>query len=74
VPGQSVIEIPSYSNTSLTKGFTFISRASDTSAVSWQEGSGGGGWNNTAAITAIKLFPASGNFAQNSTLTLYGLP
>lgn len=30
-------------------------------------------WNNSAAITSIKLFPASGNFVANSTFYLYGV-
>lgn len=74
VPGVSAIEIPGYSATTLIKGFTFHSHASDTSALSWLIGSGGGGWNSTAAITSITLVPLSGNFAQNSVITLYGLP
>lgn len=30
-------------------------------------------WRNTAAITTIKIFPLSGNFASGSTITLYGI-
>jgi hypothetical protein len=30
-------------------------------------------WSNTAAITSITLYPATGNFAQYSTATLYGI-
>lgn len=30
-------------------------------------------WSNTAAITAVSFIPASGNFAQYSTFTLYGI-
>lgn len=30
-------------------------------------------WRNTAAITSIKLFPAAGNFANGSQITLYGM-
>ena len=30
-------------------------------------------WKNTAAITSMKIFPGSGNFAQYSTATLYGI-
>jgi hypothetical protein len=33
----------------------------------------GGLWSNTAAITSIGLTTASGNFAQYSTVTLYGI-
>lgn len=33
----------------------------------------GGMWNNTAAITAIKLFPSAGNFVVNSVCSLYGI-
>jgi hypothetical protein len=32
-----------------------------------------GKWSNTSAITSIKLIPGSGNFAQYSTATLYGI-
>ena len=30
-------------------------------------------WNNTATITSIQLLPTTGNFAQYSTATLYGI-
>ena len=30
-------------------------------------------WMNTAAITSITIFPASGNFAQYSSFALYGI-
>lgn len=30
-------------------------------------------WSNTAAITGIKIAPSSGNYAQYSTATLYGI-
>jgi hypothetical protein len=30
-------------------------------------------WRSTAAITSILLFPASGNFVQNSVCSLYGV-
>ena len=30
-------------------------------------------WSNTAAITSLGLIPVSGNFAQYSTATLYGI-
>lgn len=30
-------------------------------------------WSNSAAITSIKLYPYSGNWAQHSTATLYGI-
>ncbi|CAB4140030.1 hypothetical protein UFOVP404_6 [uncultured Caudovirales phage] len=30
-------------------------------------------WSNTAAITSVKLTPLTGNFAQYSTATLYGI-
>jgi hypothetical protein len=30
-------------------------------------------WTGTAAITAIKLYPESGNFSQYSTASLYGI-
>jgi len=30
-------------------------------------------WQNTSAITSIRLFPSSGNFAAGTTATLYGI-
>jgi len=30
-------------------------------------------WNNTSAITNVQLFPEANNFAQHSTLALYGI-
>lgn len=30
-------------------------------------------WTGTAAISAIRIYPDGGNFAQYSTLTLYGI-
>ena len=30
-------------------------------------------WRNTAAITSIKIFPASGNMATGTIATLYGI-
>lgn len=30
-------------------------------------------WNNTAAITTVRVSPASGNFVQHSSATLYGI-
>lgn len=30
-------------------------------------------WNNTAAITSLRLAPSSGNFAVGSTISLYGI-
>jgi hypothetical protein len=32
----------------------------------------GGAWANTAAITSVKVFPAAGNFVDNSVVSLYG--
>jgi hypothetical protein len=30
-------------------------------------------WRGTAAINSITIYPAGGNFASGSTLTLYGI-
>jgi hypothetical protein len=43
-----------------------------------QNGSGGAwlmssNWRSTSAITSIRLYPASGNFAQYSSFALYGI-
>lgn len=68
-PGSSKIYIPNYSSTVDPK--TTLERA----------GMGGGQgvymrtgrWNNTAAITSIKLVMSTGNFAVGTTFSLYGI-
>lgn len=43
------------------------------SATSGYSGSTGGLWASTAAVTAVKLLPSSGNFVAGSSMTVYGL-
>jgi hypothetical protein len=64
----SIINIMNYSNTTTYK--SNISRGNnaatglDTMVTTWR---------NTAAITSIKIFPASGNMAIGTIATLYGI-
>jgi len=64
----AIINIMNYANTTTYK--TNISRSNNASTgidamVTL--------WRNTAAITSVKVFPASGNMASGSTFTLYGI-
>jgi hypothetical protein len=64
----SIINIMSYSNTTTYK--SNISRGNNASTgvetmVTL--------WRNTAAITTIKIYPASGNMATGTIATLYGI-
>lgn len=63
-----IIHIMNYANTTTYK--TNISRSNNAStgidAMATL-------WRNTAAITSVKVFPASGNMASGSTFNLYGI-
>jgi hypothetical protein len=60
-----------YSKTTTFK--TNLSRTNDTAGLYASVGLSAGLWRSTAAISSIVIFPASGNFAINSTFTLYGI-
>ena len=69
--GSVFMTFPSYKETTLYKTMTF-------QGGSWADapaaGSGQARWNNTTAITTIKLYsPGGGNLAIGTTATLYGL-
>jgi hypothetical protein len=69
--GVGISDILDYANTNKHKTIRSISGHD-------QNGSGfvflfSANWRNTNAITSIKLFPAAGSFAQNSTIALYGI-
>lgn len=70
--GSSIMDILDYANTNKN---TVVRVFSGTDV----NGSGGvvqfnsGLWINTAAIVSLNLFPASGNFVQHSSFTLYGI-
>jgi hypothetical protein len=71
--GSAEILIPNYTNT------TFIKRVQSqfsaqwgSGAGSWQAGTVGGYWANTAAVNRITLIPGAGNFVAGTRVTLYG--
>jgi len=64
-----IIQVQNYSNTTTNK--TLLARANKASAGVDQSV---GLWRNTAAITSMTIFSASGaNFSTASTFTLYGI-
>jgi len=65
------IYIPNYAG-STNKSFSmdFVTENNTTRAVAALVA---GLWSNTAAITSITFYPDSGNFAEYSTATLYGI-
>jgi hypothetical protein len=67
----SVIDILDYANTNKYKTIRLLSGVDNNGSgvVTFHSGS----WRNTAAITNIKLFSASGNIAQYSQFALYGI-
>jgi hypothetical protein len=69
--GASVIDILDYSNTSKNKTMRALtgSNAGSTGYVLLRSGL----WRNTAAITTIRLTPASGSWDNNASIALYGI-
>jgi hypothetical protein len=65
------IYLYNYSN-SANKPYSFESVV-ENNASAVRDTVGGGLWSNTAAINQITLTSSSGNFAQYSTATLYGI-
>jgi hypothetical protein len=65
------VYIPNYASSN-NKSFSadVVTETNGTTALA---GMVAGLWANTAAITSIKLTPASGSLAQHSTATLYGI-
>ena len=63
------ITIPNYKGTTLAKTLQFA--GADYSDAP-QFCAGTGGWNNTAAITSIKLYPDANNFKAGCSISLYG--
>ena len=68
-----IIHIPNYTSSNqkslLMEG---ASEGDSTTTDRSVRGQFSGKWNNTAAITAVRLAPFNGNFTQYSTATLYG--
>lgn len=65
------IYIPNY--TSSNNKSASIDGVSENNATTAVAGLTAGLWSNSAAITSVKVTPSSGNFAQYSTATLYGI-
>jgi len=71
-PQPIIANINNYSNTTTYK--TVIGRYNSASGGTYPGvGAIVGLWRSTSAITAIKIFPGSGNFNSGSTFTLYGI-
>ena len=60
-----IIQIQNYSNSTTYK--TALSRSAQQVVATV------GLWRSTSAITAVKLYPASGNFTSGSIFTIYGI-
>jgi hypothetical protein len=69
--GNSEIYIPNYAG-SANKSFS-SDAVHENNATAANAGLSAGLWSNTAAITSVGLSPDSGNFAANSTFSLYGI-
>jgi hypothetical protein len=69
--GAAVIDILDYSNTNKNKTMRALvgSNAGSTGYVLLRSGL----WRNTAAITTIRLTPASGSWDNNASIALYGI-
>jgi hypothetical protein len=69
--GASVIDVLDYSNTSKNKTMRALtgSDANGTGYILLRSGL----WRNTAAITTIRLTPASGSWDNNAQIALYGI-
>jgi len=69
--GNCEIYIPNYAG-STTKSYS-VNSINENNATAAFQAITAGLWNQTAAITSIVLTPGSGNFAEHSTATLYGI-
>ena len=69
---QTVVDIANYKRTNYFK--TALGRSGVWFGEPGAHFSFAASWESTAAINRITLFPAAGNFAANSVVTLYGLP
>lgn len=67
----AVVYIPNYA-AAVNKSFS-VDAVTENNATTAYTNLVAGLWSNTAAITSISLTPASGNFVQYSTATLYGI-
>jgi hypothetical protein len=69
--GNSEIYVPNYAG-SATKSYS-VDAVNENNATAAFQAITAGLWNQTAAITSVVLTPTSGNFAENSSATLYGI-
>lgn len=67
-PGNVIVNIQDYSNTTTNKAVIARSNKSDRVV-----GTTAGLWRNTAAITSLSVIGTSANFAAGSTFKLYGI-
>jgi hypothetical protein len=73
--GNGQIYIPNYANSTLVKS-AIIDQVSENNATTSDAAMAtinGGLWNNTAAITSVKLKNEYADWMQHSTATLYGI-
>ena len=72
--GYSAITVSNYAGTTFQKSWAGVDQAPLTTGASGlQTQTVGGRWNSTAAITALKVFIASGNFVDGSVVDVYGI-
>ena len=71
--GPSVFDILDYSNTNKFKTIRNLTGWDNNGGPNNSVGLWSGLWRSTSAITSIKLFPNTGNFAEYSSLALYGI-
>lgn len=67
------IYIPNYANTSVQKSFISNSGSESNTSDNMYNYLSEGLWESTSAITSITLTPISGDFAQYTTIYLYGI-
>jgi hypothetical protein len=69
--GNAEVYIPNY--TSANNKYVSIDNVSESNGTQAFAGFTAGLWANTSAVTSIILVPLSGNFAQYTKITLYGI-
>jgi hypothetical protein len=70
--GNAELYVPNYAGSN-SKSVSVDSVNENNSSTAYLIGFWAGLWSNSAAITSITFTPASGNFVQYSTATLYGV-
>jgi len=73
--GVAVLDIPDYANTNKNKHWRGLGGTNNNSQASPDVYTSmvSGVYPSTDAISSIKFFPESGNFTQNTSITLYGI-